>query len=403
MTTRKQNEEYVDYMKRIIRMCADKQISYSEMGDALLGDLNCYSAENLRKAFYVLEKICNIINNEIIKDFKEDPKISKEIEKLEKLKDEVFKERCKIQALNLEGNRYKRQDARFELFYGNISKVIQSLTPPVFERLNTSNNEKKYVLGFGDIHYGANFESINNKYSIEECKRRFEILLSETEKYVTNNCISKLKAINVSDNIQGILRMTDLQLNEIPVVEAVVGISRLIAEFLNELSKVCKIEYYHVPMANHAQTRNLGSKASELVQEDMEKIIVNYISDLVKNNERISVISNVGKDYVDFKIFDFECFATHGHQFKSTKDCIKDMSNIHRKFYSYAFVGHTHSANEIIVGEENYNNMEVLTIPAFIGSCPYADSLFVGSKAMAKIYEFDSVYGHVGSKNIILN
>ena len=74
MTTRKQNEEYVDYMKRIIRMCADKQISYSEMGDALLGDLNCYSAENLRKAFYVLEKICNIINNEIIK-----PKITTRI------------------------------------------------------------------------------------------------------------------------------------------------------------------------------------------------------------------------------------------------------------------------------------------------------------------------------------
>ena len=47
--------------------------------------------------------------------------------------------------------------------------------------------------------------------------------------------------------------------------------------------------------------------------------------------------------------------------------------------------------------------MEVLTIPAFIGSCPYADSLFVGSKAMAKIYEFDIVYGHTGSKNIILN
>lgn len=328
---------------------------------------------------------------------------SEEIERLENLKDNIYKERCKIQTLNLEGNRYKRQDARFELFYENISKVVKSLVPPTFDEIHVSNNEKEYVLGIGDIHYGAKFLSINNEYSIDECKKRFEYLLSNTLDYVYRNDISKLKIVNVADSIQGILRLTDLQLNEIPVVEATIGISRLIAEFLNELSCECEIEYYHAPMANHSQIRNLGSKASELAQEDMEKIIVSYISDLLKDNNRVTVNSNIGKDYIEFKIFDFNCFASHGHQFKSVKDCIKDMSNIYRKLYSYAFLGHTHSANEIIVGEENHNNIEILTIPAFIGSCPYADSLFVGSKAMAKIYEFDSNFGHTGSKNIILN
>lgn len=329
---------------------------------------------------------------------------SEEIERLEMLKDEIYKERCKIQALTLEGNRYKRQDARFELFYENIAKVKETLPYPVLNRSYIDEvNEQEYVLGFGDIHYGANFTSANNQYSIKECKKRFGILLTETENYVIKNGISRIKIINVGDSIQGILRLTDLQLNEIPITEAVVEISRLIAEFLNELSVVCDIEYYHVPMANHSQTRNLGSKASELAQEDMEKIITSYISDLLSNNDKVAVISNVGKDYIDFKVFDFDCFAMHGHQIKSTKECIKNMSNMHRKLYSYGFLGHTHSANEIIVGEENHNNMEVLTVPAFVGSCPYADKLFVGSKAMAKIYEFDSVYGHVGSKNIILN
>lgn len=321
-----------------------------------------------------------------------------------KILDEIKKERCKIQALNLEGSRYKRQDARFELFYDNISKVAEALPYPILNRSHIDDdNEKCYVLGFGDIHYGACFESANNKYSIDECVRRFGVLLSETEDFIIKNGISNIKVINVADSIEGILRLTDLQLNQIPVVEAVVQISRIIATFLNDLSTVCDIEYYHVPMANHSQTRNLGSKASELAQEDMEKIIVSYIGDLLRDNDRVSVISNIGKDYIDFKIFDFDCFAIHGHQIKSVKDCIKDMSNLHRKFYSFSFVGHRHSANEIIVGEEEHNNMEVLTIPAFIGSCPYADKLFVGAKAMAKIYEFDSVYGHTGSKNIILN
>lgn len=380
-------------------MCADKQISYTEMGDALLGSWNVYSDDNLRKAFYVLNKIidnldgdCNITSNDVIRE-------------IELQKDELYKERCKIQALNISHNRYRKQDARFELFYDNIAKVIETLPKPILNRNHIDNNEEEniHLIGIGDIHAGASFKSANNNYSMDECKRRFGVLLSETEKYVIKNKISKIKMLNVSDTIQGLLRISDLQINEIPVVDAVVQISRIIAEFLNELSSVCDIEYYHVPMANHSQNRNLGSKASELPQEDMEKIIVNYISDLLRNNNKVKVISNIGKDYIDFKIFDFECFAMHGHQIKNVKECIKNMSNLHRKFYSMAFLGHTHSANEIIVGEENHNNIEVLTIPAFIGSCPYADSLFVGSKAMAKIFEFNKVYGHIGSKNIILN
>lgn len=254
-----------------------------------------------------------------------------------------------------------------------------------------------------DLHFGATFKSKNNSYSREECKRRFSYLLPILEKEINKNDINLLKIINVADTIQGILRMTDLQINDIPVVEAVVEVSRLLAEFLNELSKFCKIEYYHVSSANHSQTRPLGSKASEIATEDLEKIIINYISDLLANNKNVDVIYDTDKDYLDIKIFGFECVSLHGHQVKNPTNVIKDLSNLHRKFYSYAFIGHSHSAREIIVGEEKHHNLEVLTIPSFIGSDPYADSLFVGSKAMVKLYEFDKKYGHVGSKNIILN
>jgi len=194
-----------------------------------------------------------------------------------------------------------------------------------------------------------------------------------------------------------------LQINDIPVVDSVVEISRILAEFLNELSAYCTIDYYHAPQANHSQTRPLGSKASEVATEDMERIIISYISDLLGNNDRVTVTTNLEADYVDFKIFDFDCFVTHGHKVKNKKSIISDMSNRNRKFYSYAFLGHTHSANEIIVGEEEFNNKEVLTVPAFIGSDPYADSLYVGSKAMAKLYLFDRKYGKIMSRNIILN
>lgn len=326
-------------------------------------------------------------------------------ENLLKLKEDIASERYKLQALKLEGVRNNRINSRFELFYENISKIVKKLDPP--ERFSDlayiCGGTTSWVLGIGDIHYGAKFSSTNNDYSPEICENRFKTLLAAVAGKVKSEGISKLTVVNVGDTLQGILRMSDLQLNDRSVVESVVGVSRLLASFLNELSGYCDIDYYHVPTANHTQTRYLGSKASELAAEDMEYIILHYISDMLANNNAVTVHSNDGKEFIDFDVLGFKCFAMHGHQLKSPKDIIKDMGNMNRKLYSYAFLGHTHSANETIVGEEFRNNIEVFTVPSFIGSDPYADKLMVGAKAAAKLYKFDSLYGHIGSETIILN
>lgn len=391
------NESFIAYIRRVTNACSNKQLTYTEWGDYLLGDENVYTEDNCRKGYYIVKKLlCKIDESVEITD-------DELMKQLESIKDEIYKERVKLQATKLSESRYDRQDSRFELFYENIKDAIIRLEQPKLIRTSINESDTQYILGFGDIHYGATYKSVNNEYSREECKRRFGVLLSYMEGFIESENISHLKIINVADTIQGILRLTDLQINDIPVVDSVVEISRILAEFLNELSASCSIEYYHAPQANHSQIRPLGSKASEVATEDMERIIINYVSDLLSNNDRVEVITNFKKDYVDIKIFDFECFATHGHKIKDVKGVISDMSNRNRKFYSYAFLGHTHSANEIIVGEDEFSNKEVLTIPAFIGSDPYADSLFVGSKGMAKLYLFDRKYGKIMSKNIILN
>lgn len=324
-------------------------------------------------------------------------------EQMQEIRNEIAKERYKLQSLKLEQTRDNRISSRFELFYESISKTINKLTPPEIRPREIPDYSKQWVLGIGDLHYGADFKSVNNSYSREECRRRFEALLSYLIQFIHEEKVKSLMIVNVADTIQGILRLSDLQINDVPVVQCVVEVSQLIAEFLNQLSAYCFVEYYHVPSANHSQTRNLGSKASELACEDMEYIIVNYIHDMLGDNGQIYVAKPSGDSILEFGIAGFDCFAMHGHQIKSTTNIIKDMSNLRGRNYSYAFLGHTHSANEIVVGERDKHNIEVLTIPAFIGSDPYADSLMVGGKAMAKLFEFDEVYGHIGSKNIILN
>ena len=85
------------------------------------------------------------------------------------------------------------------------------------------------------------------------------------------------------------------------------------------------------------------------------------------------------------------------------KDVGKDLANRHRIFFDYIFLGHSHSAKEFIFAEGDSHDAEVLVAPSLIGSDPYSDKLFVGSKASIKIYGFDSKYGHTESYKFILN
>ena len=318
-------------------------------------------------------------------------------------KRELEKERQKLYATKIEYTRSIRQQSRFELFYENVAKELKTIEPPKFIVGEIKSNNKCSVLTFCDIHAGAVFKNNTNSYSFSEITHRFQRLLDYTKNYICNNHVSDMKVIGLGDDITGILRLTDLQLNESSVVQATVFIAQTIASFLNELSAFCNIQYYHVPTSNHSQIRPLGTKASELANEDVEYIIGNYIKDVLVDNKNISVFTNFGHDYIEIPIFDFNVLATHGHRIKNIQDYVKDISFKNKKFYDTVFVAHFHSGKEIIVGEGKDNDIEILVCPSFIGTCPYADSLLVSAKAACKIFVFDEKYGHTETHKIILN
>ena len=140
-----------------------------------------------------------------------------------------------------------------------------------------------------------------------------------------------------------------------------------------------------------------------MVYEDLEKVIGAYISDLLSHNNRVRVSMDAEKDYAMFKIFDFNCCALHGHQIKNKKDAIKDLSNQYRVMLDYVFMGHFHSQTEYVVGCEGHHDIKCIISSSLVGEDPYSESLYLSGKAGAQILEFDPIYGHTGTKNIILN
>lgn len=316
-------------------------------------------------------------------------------------------ERRKNQATAIELNRLNRQHDRFELFYNNIRDAIPVLPVPRFTYKSTesTNNtqENEYLLTIADIHAGANFKSENNEYSLSICEQRFNKLLNKMIEYVQSNDITKLNILELGDTIQGLIHINDVKINETSVVEAVVYVSKLLAQFLNELSDYCSIDYYHVPSANHTQMRCLGTKANELASEDLEYIIANYIKDSLVNNPNVCVHTNFGHEYIEVPIYNFNIIALHGHQIKNVNGSIKDLSFIKHKLYDYVILGHYHAVNNTTVAEGISNDVEVLVCPSFIGSDIFADKIMRGSKAACSIFTFDADKGHIRTDKIILN
>lgn len=324
-------------------------------------------------------------------------------EKLEQIR----KERIKLQTLNIERGRLDRKEARQELFFDMMREVMQKLDPPEFEVLSKTldhGRKMSYVLTLSDIHYGSNFVSQNNEYSRDIAKERFQFLLDDVQQFVKEQKINTLTILEMGDSIQGLLRLSDLNINDTSVVKCVVEISRIIASFLNELSKFVNINYYHVPSANHTQLRVLNTKASELADEDVEFIIGNYIKDLLSQNERVKVyLADDGDSYVKVNIFNHSVYAMHGHQIKNIDTSIRDLSSLVGEPIDYLILGHFHSGKELPNYERYNSDAEVLISPSFIGSDPYSDKLMRGSKAAVKIYGFDEIFGHTESYKFILN
>lgn len=396
---RRKDESLLQHAKRLVESkFIDRQdYDYVEIYSSIFG-IEISSTE-ARKRLSGLRDLFEQLDNSEICGLSEDELL----QKIEDKKNELQKERVKLRTEKIEKNRIDREEARRELYYENIGKTIERLKVPVLKPLFLEKNDKGYILDFSDVHYNATFKSITNSYSRKECENRFKLLLGETIKYVVDNKINTIYIVNGGDSLQGMLRISDIQLNDTSVVQSLIEFQNIMASFLNELSVFCNVKYYHVNSANHTELRLLNAKAGQMSVEDMEKIIVNYLHDILLDNERVFINREFLGDTTQFEMNGFNFISIHGHQLKDIKDGIKDLSDKWDKQFDYLILGHYHSGVEMVVGERNGYAKEVLVCPSFVGTCPYADKLMVGGKAMAKIHTFEKKKGRVNTFNIILN
>lgn len=402
--TKKIEETEEQYLWRVGKYIeAHPEISWGSVGDVINRQLGhtedeWKSASTFREKYRVAK---HFYDNAFIKMNKDDA---------EKYLQEIKKERIKLQTLNVERNKLDRQEARQELYYEQIGSYLRNsddeLSPCLenLEPFKDEDFEKEYILVISDIHAYASFISLNNRYDPEIMADRFEFMGEKTIQFIQEHNLKRLHIVNCGDSIQGIIHMNDLKINDSSVVKATVAISRLLTKFISEISKHCHVDYYHVPTSNHTQIRFLGTKANALMDEDLEYIIGHYIKDSLASNAKVHVhLQEEDQGFISFECCGFDIVAMHGHLVKNLESVIRDMSALLGENIDYLIMGHQHSTKELTVGETILADTEVLVAPSFVGSDPYADSIFRGSKAAFKIYGIDHLDGHNETYKFILN
>ena len=396
-----EGESEFEFHKRLVfGKLVDKTLSDEDYVD--LSELvykQKLSSDVCRREMYGSKYTLQLLDEEKIENIS-DTTILDEVElKLQELK----KERIKFSTTKLEYNKWMRQDSRLEMFFDEVKESIVKIEVPDFEPIQiTEGAEKIGLLGISDFHFGKIFFSVNNSYSEDIFYERMNKLISETKQACIEQNISQLHILNCGDDVEGMtLRISQLASLQYGLTDQSIKVARYMVKFLSEISKFIPITYHHVLCGNHSEIRAFGDKSFTF--ENMERIIVAYIHDVLIDNPRIEIPEYNGK-FLDFKIFDYNIFAQHGQKIKSSKTAIANASQLHRKFYDVAYFGHLHHDFQATTNEAATHDCEVVFIPSIMGSDEFSDdNYFGGAKASAKLDIYEDGKCRKGSFKILLN
>ena len=325
------------------------------------------------------------------------------IKKMDDLKRDIQKERIKLNTTRVEYNKWLRENARDELIVEEICKSISNLSPlekPAY--IQNKYSTKEYCLVFGDEHYGTEFEltdllgNIINSYSPEIFEKRMWDLFYQVIDIIKKEDINTLNVYSMGDFSDGCLRVSQLMKLRYGVIDGTIKYANFISNWLNELTKYVRIRF-QMTDGNHTELRMLGQPKGTFVEDNMGKIVKEFIKIRLEDNNNFTFIENP-TGYIYDNLAGNIILGIHGET-RSLEKTLKDLSAIYNTQIKYLFAGHLHHSKL----EEIGINSEVINIPSIIGVDPYALSLNKASNASAKLFIFEEGKGRTCEYKFKLN
>lgn len=274
--TRRDNETLFDYHKRLIYgKLVDKtlaDVDYTELAEKAYG--RPLSSDVARRMFYGSRETLDLLSEEMTTRIDNQAVLSEidsKIIELNKARQKFYDQR---NAFNKLVRERARQEELNEIIVSEISRgglPRLNYEPGVFE---TSNND--LLVSLNDVHYGACYSNFWGTYNSNVCAQMMSVYLDRiieiANTHQSENCIIWENGDVISGNIHRSIQVT----NKENVIEQVMGVSELIAEFIAELSKHFKTVKFVSVSGNHSRIET--NKDNSLVAERLDDLVEWYLS-----------------------------------------------------------------------------------------------------------------------------
>lgn len=287
---KKSDETDLQYHKRLVYgKLVDKSLSdydYTELSKYVYGKE--YSCDVARRLMYGSCKTLQLIDSVAEKDIERLPDAEDILTELDTKKIELQKERQRFFDQRVAFNKVVRERARQEELNDILVESVKhgELLPLDYEPHCVQESDNDLVVSLNDIHFGAVVDNYWQKYDSDICRKMTCKYLDEiihiADIHRSENCVVWANGDMISGNIHNSIAVT----NKENVIDQIIGVSELIAEFIAELSKhFGKVTFVSVS-GNHSR---IDTKERALMQERLDDLVEWYLKARLQDFENVTI------------------------------------------------------------------------------------------------------------------
>lgn len=287
------------------------------------------------------QDVCNLLNEELHHDYNEswyrkmyqsfmmvfdsikDKYFDNEqLNKMEQKKQEIIKERFRLNDERTAYNRALRNDARLETRLDILEQKITDFGKINFPDSNYSDNDtadNDLLVLLSDLHIGQTFKSFNGEYNTKIAQTRMGQYVNKIieigKKNNSDKCYVSLQGDLISNSIHKSIAIT----NQENVIQQIKFASELITAFIYELSHHFNRVIVTSVSGNHSR---LDKKEDALKDERLDDLVIWYMDAALSDVKNIDIITNNpdttfavmdirGKKYINVH-GDYDAFSKNG-------------------------------------------------------------------------------------------
>lgn len=235
---------------------------------------------------------------------------------------ELEKARVKYRDERTHHNRNIRGEARLENKLDYLEKVIKSATPINYVVHPKIDSDNDLLVMLSDLHVGQTFASAWGRFNADIAKDRMSKYLDEIlniqKRHNSENCYISLQGDLISNSIHKTLAIS----NSENVIEQIILVSELIADFINKLSINFNNIFINSVVGNHSR---IDTKEDAVKDERLDTLIEWYLKAKLINLTNVSFIEPLDNTLNVFFIRDKSYVSVHGDYDKFDKTGVANL------------------------------------------------------------------------------